>query len=385
MDPLPAPACRRCRRPLPGGRLHGNCAACLLDLAGDTEVLDRRGAERIPDRIGGYELIAPIAAGGMGVVYRARQEGLGRDIALKLISAGRLVRPEQVQRFYTEARAVARLGHPHIVPVHDAGEDDGRHFLAMPLLEGGTLSDRISGLPPQGMEERLETAARWMSVVARAVHHAHQHGVLHRDLKPANILFDTAGQPHVADFGLARFPDAPDDPQLTLSTSLLGSPAYMAPELATGQPATTASDIYALGAVLYELLTGRPPHLGSSPQEILSHVRDSPIVDPHRLNPSLPRDLETVCLKCLDRDPDRRYPSANALADDLGLACGQPDALGHALALAQRGALGVAGSVRVGIGKCRYFGERVIFACGVGLAAEQRAQRGVHGGHARAA
>ncbi len=324
MDPLPAPACRRCRRPLPGGRLHGNCAACLLDLAGDTEVLDRRGAERIPERIGGYELIAPIAAGGMGVVYRARQEGLGRDIALKLISAGRLVRPEQVQRFYTEARAVARLGHPHIVPVHDAGEDDGRHFLAMPLLEGGTLSDRISGLPPQGTEERLETAARWMSVVARAVHHAHQHGVLHRDIKPANILFDTAGQPHVADFGLARLLD--EESGLTRTQALLGTPDYLAPEVARGGAAesTVASDVYGLGAVLYELLSGSPPFSSPTPLETLRRASEERAVPPSRRGP--PRDrrpsgteqrLDLLCLKCLSARPADRYASAAEFADDL--------------------------------------------------------------------
>ena len=323
MAPESAPACRRCRAPLAPG-LHGNCASCLLDLAGDTEVLDRHAAERIPVRVGGYELVAPIAAGGMGVVYRARQEGLGRDVALKLISTGRRVRPEQVQRFYTEARAVARLAHPHIVPVHAAGEDDGRHYLAMPLMEGGTLAERLDSLPSPGSPERLRSAATWIATVARAVHHAHRHGVLHRDLKPANILFDAAGQPHVADFGLARLLD--EESGLTRSQVLLGTPDYLAPEAARegAAAATVSGDVFSLGAMLYEVLCGFPPFAGPTPLETLRRASEGDAPPPSRRRPRAPARpsaeearLDRVCLKALAPDPAGRYASAQDLAEDL--------------------------------------------------------------------
>jgi serine/threonine protein kinase len=306
--PSSSPACPQCGGSIAVTPLGPQCAQCLFaSIAADT--IEPPSGSR---SFGEYELLDVLGRGGMGIVYRAWQPALQRSVALKLLLAGPFASPDFARRFRREAQAAARLRHHGIVTVFDLGDCDGQPYYTMELIEGSTLADSLrTGLPSP------PTAARLLEKTSRAVAHAHQQGVLHRDLKPSNILLTAEGEPRVADFGLARFPDAPDDPQLTLSTSLLGSPAYMAPELATGQPATIASDIYALGAVLYELLTGRPPHLGSSPQEILSHVRDSPIVDPRRLNPSLPRDLETVCLKCLDRDPGRRYSSADSLADDL--------------------------------------------------------------------
>jgi len=318
-----ASRCPNCGSPRPPSRLHGNCAGCLIDLASGAGDLEDVPTDT-PRHVGGYELLGEIARGGMGVVYRARQAGLARDVALKLIGNGRLVRPEQVQRFYTEARAVARLEHPNIVPVYEAGEGDGRHFIAMKLLEGGTLAERMAGLPPMGSPERTRAAAGLVSTVARAVHFAHQHGVLHRDLKPANILFDQAGEPHVADFGLARLTD--EDSRLTRTLAVLGTPDYLAPEVARGgaAEATVASDVFGLGAVLYELLCGTPPFTAATPLETLRRAADEQAIPPSRRLPTgsgpAPRParlLDTVCLKCLAKAPAGRYASAAALADDL--------------------------------------------------------------------
>ncbi len=263
---------------------------------------------------GEYELLEELGRGGMGVVYRAWQPRLERSVALKLLLAGPFASPEFSERFRREALMAARLHHPGIAAIHEAGEQDGQAYYTMELVEGRTLAALIrDGLPPP------REAAALLEKTARAVAHAHAQGVLHRDLKPSNILIAADGQPKVADFGLARVvqnADAAAD-GLTLSTALLGSPPYMAPEQAEGHAAVETTDVYALGAVFYELLTGRPPHQGSSPQEILTHVREAVIVEPRRLVPPVPRDLETVCLKCLEREPARRYPTAAALADDL--------------------------------------------------------------------
>ena len=319
-----APRCPSCGSRLPASQLHGNCASCLLALAVGGAAAD---FDASPSHVGGYELVGEIARGGMGIVYRARQAGLARDVALKLIQSGRLIRPEQVQRFYTEARAVARLDHPNIVPVHEAGEDEGRHFIAMKLLEGGTLAARMASLPPTGTPERLRTVATLVTKISRAVHFAHQHGVLHRDLKPANILFDTVGEPHVADFGLARLTD--EDSGLTHSFTILGTPDYLAPEVARGgaAKATVASDVFSLGAILYELLCGQPPFSAATPLETLRRASEETAIAPSRMNTSasaaryLPsrnaRLLDTLCLKCLSREPRGRYGSAAELADDL--------------------------------------------------------------------
>jgi WD40 repeat protein len=284
---------------------------------------------------GDYELLEEIARGGMGVVYRARQVSLNRLVAVKMILAGRLAKPGSVQRFHTEAEAAARLDHPHIVPIYEIGEHENLHYFSMKLMEGGTLADRsktVSGpRPARGARPARRSpagqsggeggsqgeSARLLSVVARTVHHAHQRGILHRDLKPTNILLDAQGQPHVADFGLAKLLES--SPGQTGSRDILGTPGYMAPEQASGQPQqlTTAVDVYGLGAILYFLLTGQPPFSAETPLETMRLVVETEPVRPSALVPHVERDVEIICLKCLAKEPARRYRSAEALAEDL--------------------------------------------------------------------
>ena len=265
-----------------------------------------------PRRIGDYEILSEVARGGMGVVYAARQTRLDRVVALKVMSSGSLNRVSQVARFEVEAHAAAALAHPNIVPIYEIGEHDGCHYFSMPLVEGMTLADRLEKGPLAARE-----AARLASTLARAVHYAHQHGVLHRDLKPTNVLLDNSGEPHLTDFGLAKLLER--DASLTVTDAIMGTPAYMSPEQARGDPSavTTATDVYGLGAVLYECLAGRPPFAGQSITDTLHDVLTREAAPPSTVNAAIDRDIETICQKCLDKEPLGRYASAAALADDL--------------------------------------------------------------------
>jgi serine/threonine-protein kinase len=257
---------------------------------------------------GDYELLEVIARGGMGVVYKARQVSLNRLVALKMILKGELATPRDVARFRAEAEAAANLDHPHIVPIYEVGEHDGQQYYAMRYIEGTSLTRH-----PRA-DARKEAAL--VATVVRAVYHAHQRGILHRDLKPSNILVDSAGSPYVADFGLAKRVDA--DRSLTETGALVGTPRYMAPEQAAARrDLTAAADIYSLGVVLYERLTGQTPFRGETVLEILRQVRETEPPRPSSLTPGLNRDLETICLTCLEKDPAKRYSSAEALAEDL--------------------------------------------------------------------
>ena len=263
-------------------------------------------------RSAGYEVGEELGRGGMGVVFRAVQLALNRPVALKVVRSGALVTEAERRRFRNEAEAVALLDHPHIVPIYEVGERRGQPFFSMRLIAGTGLDKRLDAFA-----DHPRAAARLVARAAGAVHHAHLRGVLHRDLKPANILIDEHGEPHVTDFGLARRLDA--DCALTQSDVLIGTPSYMSPEQARGgrSDLTTATDVYGLGTFLYALLTGRAPFSGDSLADTLDLVRAQPPEFPSRLRAGVPRDLEVICLKCLEKDPKRRYASAQDLADDL--------------------------------------------------------------------
>jgi serine/threonine-protein kinase len=267
----------------------------------------------LPMRVAGYEILGMLGRGGMGVVYRARQPGLKRVVALKMIVGGVHASNDDITRFRTEAEAVARLQHPNIVQIYEVGEEEGRPYFSLEFVDGQSLAKRTAGAP-----QPPRTAARLVQTLAHAVEYAHRNGVVHRDLKPANILLTPDGVPKITDFGLAKRLE--DDSNQTRSGSILGTPSYMAPEQAAGRTRDVGprSDVYALGAILYELLTGRAPFRGASVYDTLHQVRYQEPVAPSQLAPKLPRDIETICLKCLQKEPAKRYQTALALADDLG-------------------------------------------------------------------
>src|SRR5262245_15085050 len=262
---------------------------------------------------GDYELLEEVAAGGMGIIYKARQRSLNRIVAVKMILKGTLAREEDVKRFRAEAEAAASLQHPAIVAIHDVGLHEGQHYFSMDYVDGHSLAEL-----PREQPLSAHQAAEFIRDAAEAVHYAHQQGTLHRDLKPSNILIDRQGRVRITDFGLAKRIEGNSD--LTLTGQILGTPSYMPPEQALSKRSLVgaASDIYSLGAVLYELLTGRPPFRGESPAETLRQVESLDPLAPRLLNPATPRDLETICLKCLEKEPHKRYLTAQLLAEDLG-------------------------------------------------------------------
>ena len=261
---------------------------------------------------GDYELLQEIGRGGQGVVYRARQKSLNRIVALKVIGLGQWATKAHIKRFQLEAEAAASLEHPCIVPIYEVGERDGACYFSMKFVEGGQL-DQVVRRAPMSVRQAVELITK----VARTVHYAHEHSILHRDIKPGNILLDANGEPHLTDFGLARLLET--ESSITHTLDVLGTPSYMAPEQAVGNNAgvSSATDVYGLGAVLYQLLTGQPPFAGGTTYETIKLLLDTEPRQPRLLNPKIDRDLSTICLKCLDKDPQRRYPSALALAQDL--------------------------------------------------------------------
>jgi predicted Ser/Thr protein kinase len=264
-------------------------------------------------RFGDYEVLGELARGGMGVVYRARQVGLNRPVAVKMMLAGKLASDGERARFRAEAEAAAGLQHPNIVAIHEVGEHDGQPFFSMDFVAGRSLADLVRDHPLSNPH-----AARYARQVAGAIAYAHAKGILHRDLKPSNVLVDADDRPRVTDFGLAKRIEG--DGGLTASGAVLGTPGYMPPEQAAGRREAVgpASDVYSLGALLYELLTGRPPFRAATPLDTLMQVLDAEPAPPRLLNSRVDRDLETICLKCLEKDPTRRYRSAEFLAEDLG-------------------------------------------------------------------
>ncbi len=305
-------ACARCGAKLSLAIARGLCPACLLDT---TLIEDETQGQPGEDRwFGDYELLDELGRGGMGVVYRARHSELSRVVALKMVLPTHLHAAADRTRFQRETEAISSLDHPHILPIYEVGEHGGQPFFTMKLCarnlaEGLRIPDSKLQIPG--------AAARLVADLARAVHYAHERGIQHRDLKPGNVLLDADGLALVSDFGLAKFRDR--DSTLTLSATVLGSPAYMAPEVARGEArdVTNAADIYSLGAILYELLAGRPPFHAGSALEVMRMVVETEPAPPRTLNPAIPRDLETICLKCLRKNPGARYASARELAEDL--------------------------------------------------------------------
>ena len=323
--------CGRCGTKILADAPEGLCTACLfeagLDLLVDKPVaavgdpgqpassrqvgITANQAKTFGD-FGDYELLEEIGRGGQGVVYRARQKSLNRTVALKVIGLGHWATDTHLKRFRREAESAARLDHSGIVPIYEVGERDGSCYFSMKFVEGGQL-DEVSKREPMPIRQAVELIAK----VARTVHYAHEHGILHRDIKPGNILLDTKGEPHLTDFGLARLVET--ESTVTRTMEVLGTPSYMAPEQAVGNndAVCSATDVYGLGAVLYQLLTGHPPFAGGTTYETVKLLLDTEPRQPRALNAKVDRDLSTICLKCLEKDPKRRYSSALALATDL--------------------------------------------------------------------
>jgi TolB-like protein/tetratricopeptide (TPR) repeat protein len=319
--------CPTCGAEIPSDAPEGGCPGCLLQTGLDplvnedghpsdvTRVQPATGSERSVEMLGDlgdYELLEEIGRGGQGIVYRARQKSLNRTVALKVIGLGQWATKAHLKRFRLEAEAAASLEHPCIVPIYEVGERDGACYFSMGLVEGGQL-DAVAKREPMPLRQAADLIAK----LARTVHHAHERGILHRDIKPGNILLDAKGEPHLTDFGLARLVET--ESTVTRTLEVLGTPSYMAPEQAMGNNAAISSvtDVYGLGAVLYQLLTGHPPFAGGTTFETARLVLDTEPRQPRLLNPKVDRDLATICLKCLEKDPQRRYSSALALAEDL--------------------------------------------------------------------
>jgi serine/threonine protein kinase len=319
--------CPKCGAEIPAYAPEASCPGCLLQsglnlLAAEEEAISDVARQQhatkserlaaILGELGDYELLEEIGRGGQGVVFRARQKSLNRTVALKILSLGQWARRADLKRFRREALAAASLDHPNIVPIYEVGEHDGTCYFSMKFVEGGQLDEVVNRAPMS-----IRQAAKVIAKVARTVHYAHEHGILLRDVKPGNILLDAKGEPHLTDFGLARLVES--ESTVTRTMEVLGTPSYMAPEQAVGNNAAVSSvtDVYGLGAVLYQLLTGQPPFAGGTTYETIKLLLDTEPRQPRLLNPKLDGELSTICLKCLDKDPKRRYPSALALAEDL--------------------------------------------------------------------